>query len=204
MDNVKMEGLKTALNFLGTIGTIYVLVNAAFVNMYTPDPDKCHNLESALFVIWMQLDIIINFCFVFGNIAFLALRSCIKHKIRIDAVFADEDKIPDIDTMTALQRLAANFTNELIPAISAAFLYWNPSTTNFKTHTIMEKQLFTAFISSCIGLVFITTLIFVSWHKGSSCWKKVAPTLFYIMTLSIYIFIPLANILFEACMLYFP
>ena len=161
IEAIRMEGLKMGLSFFGIIFSIYVLVNVAYVNMYTPDPDSCREHKSALFIIWEQIEILTNFGFVFANIIFLALRGCFKHKVRIDAVVSDEMKFPEMDTLTALQRLSMNFTNECVPAIVAIILFYNPSTKSFKQDNIMEMQLLVTVISSIIGLFFCTFTIFV-------------------------------------------
>jgi hypothetical protein len=43
-------------------------------------------------------------------------------------------------------------------------------------------------------VIMMFMLIFVSWKKGSKCWKKVAPKLYLMMVWTCYILIPIAII----------
>ena len=39
-----------------------------------------------------------------------------------------------------------------------------------------------------------TTLIFVHWKKGSKCWRNIAPYYFFVLTIILYLAVPLANL----------
>ena len=50
-------------------------------------------------------------------------------------------------------------------------------------------------ICNYLSVIIIFMLLFVSWKKGSNRWVKMAPAIYYVLTLTLFLFLPLLNIL---------
>ena len=55
-------------------------------------------------------------------------------------------------------------------------------------------NLLVIFVVNIATVIMMFILIFVSWKKGSKCWKKVAPKLYLMMVWTCYILIPIGII----------
>jgi hypothetical protein len=78
-------------------------------------------------ITWLRIEILVWFSIIFSNIAFLALRSCFKHKIDIDLLMDDRVKLPTIDTIVALTTVANTFHSDLVPGLVTSVLCYSPS-----------------------------------------------------------------------------
>lgn len=89
------------------------------------------------------------------------------------------------------------FETQCAPLLVSAALYYfrfddgeTDSVQNFA-----QEQLDGVFICNGISTFCCTTLIFVHWKKGSRCWRSFAPWYFLVLTLTLYLFVPLANLI---------
>ena len=89
------------------------------------------------------------------------------------------------------------FETQCAPLLVSATLYLfrAESSTQSSDESFAEKQLDGVFLCNGISTFCCTTLIFVHWKKGSYCWRKFAPWYFLVLTLTLYLIVPLSNLL---------
>jgi len=125
-DRIKALSLKYAMTFAGMLLYIFVILVVAKLNFYTPTPYNSTNLDMGAVITWLRIEILVWFSIIFSNIAFLALRSCFKHKIDIDLLMDDRVKLPTIDTLVALTTVANTFHSDLVPGLVTSVLCFTP------------------------------------------------------------------------------
>lgn len=64
-----------------------------------------------------------------SNATFLAIRACVKHKLQLDDI-PERKKLPNVDTIMAIQEVANAFNAQMVPFIISTFLYIVPNGTN--------------------------------------------------------------------------
>lgn len=153
-------------------------------------------------VTWFRIEIATWIGIVFSNMGFMFLRSMFKHKIDHSIYLDDNKKLPSIDTMIALNLAGTSFHTEYVPAFVSTILYFNKSGQQENPIGVMDLSLKCVLVSSWIGTICVSILIFVSWQKGSELWKKCAPYIFYGLIILVFLILPAINItiqIFEIC-----
>ena len=89
-------------------------------------------------------------------------------------------KTPGVDTIVAQQDVANTFNEILIP-LTANFVL------NFIFPTI---PLFIIFCTQFLSIILVIFLTFVHWKKGSKCWLRISPILFFVFLIALYIILP--------------
>jgi len=79
----------------------------------------------------------------------------------------------------------------MVPFIVSTFLYTEPNGTN-KGFLLVQLTIILA--SNFISLFCITFLIFVPWKKGPAWYIKISHVIFYVLLLTNYLIIPIANL----------
>ena len=79
----------------------------------------------------------------------------------------------------------------MVPFLVCSFLYFSPNGTN---QGFLFVQLTIIFMSTLISLFSITYLIFVPWKKGPSWYLKISHIIVYILLITNYLIIPIANL----------
>lgn len=59
---------------------------------------------------------------------------------------------------------------------------------------LVDYEFTLALGSNFVTTICVTILIFVSWQKGSRCWQKIAPKVFYILLLLNFVIVPAINV----------
>ena len=79
----------------------------------------------------------------------------------------------------------------MVPFLVCSFLYFSPNGTN---QGFLFVQLTIIFMSTLISLFSITYLIFVPWKKGPAWYLKISHIIVYILLITNYLIIPIANL----------
>jgi len=79
----------------------------------------------------------------------------------------------------------------MVPFLVCSFLYFSPNGTN---QGFLFVQLTIIFMSTLISLFSITYLIFVPWKKGPAWYLKISHIIMYILLITNYLIIPIANL----------
>jgi len=106
----------------------------------------------------------------------------------------------------ALETIATYFHAEFVTFFINLVMYlsrngrkqWNP------TVILVDYGFTLALGSNLVTTICVTILIFVSWQKGSNCWQKIAPKVFYILILLNFVIIPLINVLYQIFIAAYP
>jgi hypothetical protein len=117
---------------------------------------------------------------VITNIAFLMLRSCLRHKLTFD-YSNGKDQLPNTETVAALKPLINSFNSVWIPWFVAITVdtYWR---------TWFMRSIYAV---ASINAFFSTILIFVHWQKGPQWYTRISPYFFYGMTMFAYLISPI-------------
>ena len=79
----------------------------------------------------------------------------------------------------------------MVPFLVSSFLYFSPNGTN---QGFLFVQLTIIFLSNLISLISITYLIFIPWKKGPAWYLKISHIIVYILLITNYLIIPIANL----------
>ena len=79
----------------------------------------------------------------------------------------------------------------MVPFLVSSFLYFSPNGTN---QGFLFVQLTIIFMSNLISLVSITYLIFIPWKKGPAWYLKFSHIIVYILLITNYLIITIANL----------
>lgn len=79
----------------------------------------------------------------------------------------------------------------MVPFLVSSFLYFSPNGTN---QGFLFIQLTIIFMSNLISLFSITYLIFIPWKKGPAWYLKISHIIVYILLITNYLIIPIANL----------
>lgn len=148
------------------------------------------NLSLAASYMWFQVELAVFGGLLLSNATFLAIRSCIRHKIQLDEI-PERKKLPNVDTILAIQEVANAFNAQMVPFIVSAFLYIQPNGTN---GGFLFVQLTIILASNMISLFCITYLIFIPWKKGPAWYVKNSHVIVYILLMANYLVIPIGNL----------
>ena len=102
---------------------MYILLTVAQLKYYTPLIRDCENLDTACFVLWLNIELMYNFSIVLSSAAFLATRSFIKQKVQIPQMFGKKRMVLLIDTFVELKNLVNAWNNKFLPPIISCILY---------------------------------------------------------------------------------
>jgi hypothetical protein len=123
----------------------------------------------------------------FSNIVFMLLRSITRPGTKVD--FQDKTKrLPDVDSITALNVAKNEFTDFFLPCVVGYYCTARCYALLYdKGHEFMRYVVDSAFAQ----LLIFTFLIFGKWKKGGEKWLKIAPKVFYCLTILLYIIFPI-------------
>jgi len=74
----------------------------------------------------------------------------------------------------------------------------------YKTPYLLDLQQLLILYSSYFNVGITFMLMFVSWKKGRPCWVKIAPKLYYIGLISLYLVVPAINIIVAVALILYP
>jgi len=106
----------------------------------------------------------------------------------------------------ALETIATYFHAEVVTFFINLVMYlsrngrkeWSPT-------VILVDYGFTLSLgSNFVTSICVTILIFVSWQKGSKCWQRIAPKVFYILILLNFMIIPFINVAYQIFIAAYP
>lgn len=137
---------------------------------------------------------------IFSNVLFLALRSCIHHKIQLDQIPVRR-QLPTIDTIIATQEASNAFGAQIIPLIVSIYMYIQPNSTESDPINFLQVVIL---VSNVVSACCITFLIFVSWKKGPEWWLNISPYFFFVALVINYLIIPIMNILLSLVLICDP
>lgn len=126
-DRIKTLTTKYILSFVGMMLYIYLIIKVASCNYYTPTPNTSPNLVTGAVVTWFRVEMLTWFGLILSNMIFLLIRSCIKHKVDSSIYIDEGKKLPQIDTIMALESVANYFHAELVPCFIATVLFASPN-----------------------------------------------------------------------------
>lgn len=161
-------------------------------------------MDTAAAVTWFRIELAVNIGIVLSNIIFMSARAIFKHKILVDDTLDDRKKLPQIDTMIALQRVGNSWNNEALPFIISNFLWFFPASGRYTSDSILVIQQFAILICNYISVFSVFLMIFISWKKGCRLWVKIAPYLYYVLMINLYLVMPAANTLFATALILYP
>jgi hypothetical protein len=106
----------------------------------------------------------------------------------------------------ALETIATYFHAEVVTFFINVVMYfsqngrkqWNPSV------VLVDYGFTLALYSNFITMICVTILIFVSWQKGSQCWQRAAPKVFFMLILMNFIIVPGINITYQVFIAAYP
>ena len=105
--------------FLGMFWYIFEILSIALNNYMTPPPNSANtgvfNTQTAAIITWGRIELYVWFGIVVSNIVFMFLRSLIRPALDPTVYIDDKKKIPQIDTIIALQEVASLFHTEFVP-----------------------------------------------------------------------------------------
>ena len=136
---------------------------------------------------WFKTELIAFLGVILSNVGFMLMRSITKPGTKVD--FQDKTKrLPDVDSVAALNVSKNEFTDFFVPCVVG---YYCTTTFYIKYnvgHEFMRYITYSAFAQ----LMILTFLIFGKWKKGGEKWLKIAPKLFYCLTILLYVIMPIA------------
>jgi hypothetical protein len=161
---------------------------------FVPQPFNWELADSGLssVMIWFEIEWLVFIGTVLSNMLFLALRTCMRHKIQLDQV-PERKQLPGVDTIIAIQEVANAFNAQYVPMIVSMFLFFQPNNTN--TGTLYWQLTFIA-ATQLVSCFCITFLIFVHWKKGPDWYLKYSHKVFFILLLLNYLILPGLNVAF--------
>lgn len=106
---IKWDGLKYGVSFMGVFFYIFTNIQTAEVLALFPNADESYYAPyspsvSAL-VYWFITELVFYFGVIVSNMIFLFIRSFLKNKIQLDSKIEEKEKLPQIDTISALMKL---------------------------------------------------------------------------------------------------
>lgn len=112
---------------LVSLNLVFAIARVMFL---FPQPvDYQADTSSSAIFIWMTTELYTFICTIISNVLFLALRSCIHHKIQLDKV-PERKQLPAIDTIVAITEVAAAFNSVWIPFLVSMVIFLAPNDTN--------------------------------------------------------------------------
>jgi len=118
--------------------------------------------------LWLEVEWLVFLGTLLSNALFIAVRSCVRHKITLVTV-PERKKIPNIDTIMAIVDVTNTFNAQIIPLIVSCFLYFQR---NGKNESNVSFQLTQILFSNWISAICVTFVVFVHWKKGPEWWTK--------------------------------
>ena len=80
------------------------------------------NLVTAASFIWLEVELAVFYGLLISNAFFLALRSCVRHKLQLDNI-PDRKKLPNIDTVIAIKELTNAFNAQMTPLVVSIYIF---------------------------------------------------------------------------------
>ena len=126
---------------------------------------------------------------IVSNMLFILIRTFLKNKIQLDSKIDEKEKLPQIDTISALNEIATAWHTQFVPLIVSLYLNFFLPKDLFELKSI-NLVMWVILICNCLTAVIIFFLIFVSWKTGPAWWVAISPKLDVLMTISCYIIMP--------------
>jgi hypothetical protein len=129
---------------------------------------------------------------IVANIAFLVMRSLMKHKIEpVIDVAPELQTNSSVDTLMALRSLNNSFCNSVQPFLIACLIWMLPDEVNNEGALAIAAQRKLFLISSFTAFVFATPYMFISISEGPAWWIKIGPKVYASFIAMIYVIWPL-------------
>ena len=117
------QGVKQLASFIGLILTLLLIINVSEIMCFFPASTtifKFNDLSGCY--LWLEVEWLVFLGTLLSNALFIAVRSCVRHKITLVTV-PERKKIPNIDTIMAIVDVTNTFNAQIIPLIVSCFLY---------------------------------------------------------------------------------
>lgn len=190
---IPWDGLKYGVSFIGVFFYIYTNIGTASILSNFPNAEVSYFLPygpsiSAL-VCWFVTELVFYFGVIVSNMLFILIRTFLKNKIQLDSKIDEKEKLPQIDTISALNEIATAWHTQFVPLIVSLYLNFFLPKDLFELKSI-NLVMWVILICNCLTAVIIFFLIFVSWKTGPAWWVAISPKLYVLMTISCYIIMP--------------
>ena len=137
-------------------------------------------------VVWFKTELSVLISIILSNVAFMFLRSLSKPGTKIH--YEDVRKrLPEVDTIQALNVLKDEFSNFFVPCMMVWFSYSQVYT---KANAGRE-YLFYICIALFAEVAMAVFLLMANWKRGSEKWMAQAPKILYVLAHILYLLMPL-------------